>query len=134
MAIPAVTREYSPGSCHNTRNPMRHPPQREMRPEYPALGAEQYPVQNQTRKEPQCVGWNARESPRPLTQDEKNTAVTSGIQNSSVYPKSTRDEAHFLFIGFIDIPCSTSYRKSGFSSFRKPHRFPEKPVSSLYEY
>ena len=56
------------------------------------------------------------------------------MQNSSVYPKSTRDEDHFPIIGSIAIPCSTSYRTSGLTSFRKLQRFPEKPVSSLYEY
>ena len=55
MAIPAVTREYTPGSCLNSRNPMRHPPRREMRPESPALGAEQFLAPNQTRKEPQSA-------------------------------------------------------------------------------
>ena len=44
MAIPAVIREYTPGSCCNSRNPMSHPPQRELRPESPALGAEQFRV------------------------------------------------------------------------------------------
>ena len=134
MAIPAVPREYSPGFCRNSRNPMRHPPRWEMRPESPALGAEQFRVANQTRMEPQCARWNTRESSRPLSQDERNTAVTSGMQNSSVYPKSTRDEAHFLFIGSITTLCSTSYRTSGLTSFRKLQRFHERPVSSLYEY
>ena len=134
MAITAVTRDYTPGSCWNSRNPMRHPPRREMRPQCPALGAETFRGSNQTRKEAQCACWITRESPRPLSQGERNTAVTSGMQNSLVYPKSTRDEAHFPFIGSIAIPCSTPYRKSGFTSFRKLQRFPETPVSSLYEY
>ena len=134
MAIPTVTREYTPGSCRNSRNHMRHPPRQEMRPESPALGAEQFRVPNQTCKEAQCASGNTRESPRPLSQDERNTAVTSGKQNSSVYIKSTRDEAHFPFIGSIAIPCSTSYRTSGLTSFRKLQRFLETPVSSLYEY
>ena len=134
MAITAVTREYTPGSCCNSRNRMSHPPRRELRPESPALGAEQFRVPNQTRKEPQCASWNTRESSRPLSQDERNTAVTSGKQNSSVYIKSTRDEAHFPFIGSIAIPCSTSYRTSGLNFFRKLRRFPDTPVSSLYEY
>ena len=55
MAIPAVTREYTPGPGRKSRNPMRHCPQQEMRPESPALGAEQVRVPNQTRKEPQCA-------------------------------------------------------------------------------
>ena len=74
------------------------------------------------------------ESPKTTLQDERNTAVTSGMENSSVYPESTRDEAHFPFIGSIAIPCSTSYRTSGLTSVRKLQRFPETPVSSLYEY
>ena len=118
-AIPTVTREYTPDSCCNSRNTMRHPPQRELRPESPALGAEQFRVPNQRRKEPQCALWNTRESPRKLSQDERNTVVTSGIQNSSVYHKSTRDEAHLPFNGSIAIPCSTSYRTTGLTSFRK---------------
>ena len=109
MAIPAVTREYTPGSFRNSRNPMRHPPRRELRPDSPALGAEQFRVPNQTRNEPECPGWNNRESPRPLSQEERNTAITSGMENSSVYPTSTRDEAHFPFIGSIAIPGSTEY-------------------------
>ena len=54
MAILAVTREYNPGSGRNSRNPMRHPPRREMRLDSTALRAEQSPIPNQTRKEPQC--------------------------------------------------------------------------------
>ena len=58
MAIPAVIREYPPGSGHSSRNPMRHPPRQEIRPESPALGSEQFRVPNHTRKEPQCTKWN----------------------------------------------------------------------------
>ena len=53
MAIPTVTREYTPGSCRNSRKPMRFPPRREMRPDSPALVAEQFRVPIQTRKESQ---------------------------------------------------------------------------------
>ena len=134
MFIPALTREYTLGSCCNLRIPMRHTPRREIRPKSPAMGAEQFRVPNQTCKEPQCASWNTRESPRPLSQDERNTAVTSEMQKRSVYPKSTQDEAHFPFIGSIAIPCSTSYRTSGLTSFRKLQRFSETPVSILYEY
>ena len=49
-------------------------------------------------------------------------------------PKSTRDEAHFPFIGPIAILCSTEYSTSGLSSLRKLQRFSETPASSLYEY
>ena len=53
MAIPTVTREYTPGSCRNTRKRMRLSPRCKMRPDSPALGAEQFHVPNQTRKEHQ---------------------------------------------------------------------------------
>ena len=56
------------------------------------------------------------------------------MQNSLVYPKSTRDEAHFPFIGSIAIPCSTECSTSGLTSLRKLQRFSETPASSLYEY
>ena len=56
------------------------------------------------------------------------------MQNSSVYQKSTRDEAHFPFIGSIAIPCSTEYSTSGLTSLRKLQRFSEITASSLYEY
>ena len=42
--------------------------------------------------------------------------VKSGMQNRSVYPKSTQDEAHFPLICSIDIPCSTAYSASGLTS------------------
>ena len=54
-----------------------------------------------------------------------NTDVTSGMQNTTVNPKSTRDEAHFPFLGSISIPCSTAYSTSALTSFRKLRRFPE---------
>ena len=52
MDIPAVTREYTPGSCRNSRKPMRLSPPCEMRPDSPALCPEQLCFPNQTRKEP----------------------------------------------------------------------------------
>ena len=59
---------------------------------------------------------------------------TSGMQNRSVYPKSTWDEARFPFIGSMAIPCFTEYSTSGFTPLRKLQRFSETPASSLYEY
>ena len=56
------------------------------------------------------------------------------MQNSLVYPKSTRDEADFPFLGSIAIPCSTEYSTSDLTSLRKLQRFSETPASSLYEY
>ena len=51
-----------------------------------------------------------------------------------MHPKSTRDEAHFPCIGSIAIPHTTSFAKSGLTTFRKLQRFPETPVSSLEEH
>ena len=75
-----------------------------------------------------------RRVPKNTSQDEMNTDVTSGMQNSSVYPKSIQDEAHFPFIGSMAIPCSSEYSKSGLTSLRKLQRFSETLASSLYEY
>ena len=46
MALPAVTREYTPGSRRNSRNPMTHTPRWEMRLDFPAFRAEQYRIPN----------------------------------------------------------------------------------------
>ena len=113
---------------------MRHPPPREMRLDSPELRAEQYRNPNQTCKEPRFSWLNMREFPSTLSLHERNTDVTSWKENSSVYPKSTWDEALFTFIGFIAITCSTAYSTSGLTSLRKLQRFSETPASRLYEY
>ena len=46
MAIPAVTREYTPRSRRNSKNPMTHAPRRELRLDVPAFRAEQYRIPN----------------------------------------------------------------------------------------
>ena len=51
MSTPAVTRDYTPGSHRTSRKTWRVPSHREMRPDYPALHAEQCPVPEQTDKE-----------------------------------------------------------------------------------
>ena len=52
LSTPAETREYNPGATWNSRKNMRLNPRREMRPDSPALGAEQFRLPSQTRKEP----------------------------------------------------------------------------------
>ena len=42
-----------------------------------------------------------------------NSDVISGMQNRSVYTKSTQDEAHFPLICSLTIPCSTAYSTRG---------------------
>ena len=76
MVIPAVTRECTPGSCRTSRKPMRLSSPCEMRPDSPALHAEQLRFPNQKHKEPRFAWLNSRESPTTLSQDEKNTDVT----------------------------------------------------------
>ena len=134
MCIPVVTREYTPGACRNLRKSMRLPPRHAMRPDSHALHAEQLRFQNQTHKESQIAWFNNRESPTTLSQNEKNTGVTSGTQNRSVCPKSNLDEANFPCIVSITIPRSASYRTSGLTPFRKLERFPEKTVSSIEDH
>ena len=116
MGIPVVTREYTTGSCRNSRKHMRLHPRHEMRPDSPTLHAEQLCFPNQTHKEPRFAWLNSRESPTRLSQDKKNTDVTSGMQNWLVYPKSTQDEAHFPFIESIAVSHSTSYTTSVLTS------------------
>ena len=128
---PDVTREYAPGACRNSRKLMRLPPRCKMRPDSPAFHAEEFHFPKQTRKEPRIPWRNWRVSPRTLSQQEKDTDVTSRMQNRLVYPKSTQDEAHFPFIVSIAILHSTSYTTSGLTSFTTMQRFPETPISSL---
>ena len=134
MDIPAVTRKYTPGSCNNSRKPRRLPPRREMRPDSPSLCPVQLRFPNQTRKEPRFALLNSEESSTTLSQDEKNTDVTSGTHNISVYNKSNWDEANYPCIGSITIPRSKSYRTSGLTPFRKLERFPEKTFWSIEDH
>ena len=90
MAIPAVTREYTPGACCNSRKLMRLPPSRKMRPDSPAFCSEECRVPNQRWKEPWFPWRNWRESPRTLSQQEKNTDVTSGMQNRWCTPNQLK--------------------------------------------
>ena len=46
IAIPAVTREYTPRSGRNSGNPMKHTPRWEMRLDFPAFRAEHYRIPN----------------------------------------------------------------------------------------
>ena len=63
MATPAVTRECTPGFRCNSRKTMKLPPRWEMRPDSPALCAEQCLVPKQTGKEPWFSWWNYWETP-----------------------------------------------------------------------
>ena len=129
--FPVVTREYTSRACRNSRKPMRLHPRHEMRPDSPALHAEELRFPNPTHKDPRFACLNSRESPTRLSQDEKNTDVTSGMQNWLVYPKSTQDAAHFPFNVSIAVSHSTSYTTSVLTSFTTIQRFTETPISSL---
>ena len=52
MATAAITREHNPGSRRNSRKTMRLAARRDLRPDSPALRAEQFLVPNKTGKEP----------------------------------------------------------------------------------
>ena len=134
MAIPAVNREYTPGSHLNSRKTMRLPARRQTRPNSIEWHAEQFRVPNQTRKQPWFAWWNSRESPRPSIQVWNDTDVTKGMWNCSVYPKSPRDDARLPCIGSRTVPHSPQYTTGGMSYFRQLQRFPETPVSNLKEH
>ena len=100
----------------------------------PCIGCRAIPSsQSNTKGASMCLMEHQRVPKKTVTWREEH-CCHSGMQNSSVYPKSNRDEAHFPFIGSIAIPCSTSYRTSGLTSFSKLQRLTETPVSGLYEY
>ena len=75
MGIPVVTREYNTGACCNSRKPMRLPPRHEMRPDSPALHAEQLRYPNQTHKEPRFAWLNSRE-PQQLSHHTWRTMMS----------------------------------------------------------
>ena len=75
MAIPGVTREYPPGSCRNSRNPMSLTPRHEMRPDSLVLGAEQFRVPNQTRQELQFIA-GTLESPLEHLHTSRRTLMS----------------------------------------------------------
>ena len=87
MAIPAVTREYTPGFCRNLRNRMRHPPRWEMRLDSPSLHAEQSRIPNQTHMDPRFSCSNTRESPGTLSQNEMNTDAPQECKIARCTPK-----------------------------------------------
>ena len=74
MDIPAVTREYTPGSCGNSRKPIRHPPHREMRPDSRALRAEQFRVPKHVRILDLLDG--TPESPQQCCQETRRTMMS----------------------------------------------------------
>ena len=131
MDISIVTREYTTGVCRNSRKPMRLHPRHEIRPDSPALHAEQFRFHNQTHMEPRFAWLNSRESPTRLSQEEKNLDVTSGTQNWLVYPKSMQDEAHYSFIESIYISHSTSIQQVSWHPLQQSRDFLKHP-SQVY--
>ena len=134
MAIHAVTRKYTSGACRNSRNLMRLPPCCKMRPDSHAFRAEQFQVQNQTRKDLKFLE-GTPENPQEHCPKMRRTLMSpQECKIGLVYPISNQDKANFPFIGFIAIPRSASNISSGLTSFRKIQRFPETPMSSLEEH
>ena len=75
MGIPVATREFTPRACRNSRKSMRLPPRHEMRPNSPALHAEQLCFPNQTHKEPRFVYWTL-ESPQQDCSKTRRTLMS----------------------------------------------------------
>ena len=120
--------------CCNSRKTMRLPPQLEMRPDSPALHAEQFQFPNQTGKETWFAWCNSNEFPRTPSQVLNDTNVTKGMWNCLEYPKSTRDDARLPCIGSRAVHSSPSYKTGGLSYFRQLQRFPETTFSNLEEH
>ena len=131
---PDITREYTPGSCRDSRKFMRLPLQREMRHNSPALHAQQFHVPNTTRKETWFAWWNSRESPRTTSEVYNDSDVTKGMWNCSVKPKSFRDDPQLSCIGWSAIPFSPCYKTGGLSYFRQLQRLPDIHVSNPEEH
>ena len=90
MGIPVVTREYTPRACRNSRKPMRQPPRHEMRPDSPALHAEQLRFPNQKHKEPRWsplgwTGWIFLHSKRLSSLLQHNSSKASIFWHSTVF-------------------------------------------------
>ena len=113
---------------------MRLSPLCEMRPDSSASQAEQLRFPNQTYKEPRFAWLNSRENPTTQSQDEKNTDVTPGMQNCSVYPKSNWDEANFPCLGSKTTTRSKSYRTSGLTPIMNLERYPETTISCIEDH
>ena len=133
MAIPAVTREYTQGSCPNSRNCMRHTPLWEMPFDSTALRAEQFLVPNQTGTEPRFSWKNTRESPGTLSQNEMNTDTPQECKIARCTPNQLEMKpiSSSLAPYLSRVPHHT---RQWLDFLMKLQRFAETPASSLYEY
>ena len=138
MTIPAVTQEYTPGACRNWRKLSRLLPLPKMRPDSPALHAENsvFPI-----KYIRNLDFLDGTSENPQEHCHKTRRTLLSAQECKIdwcTPNQLKmiwvDWSQFPCIGSIAISYSTSYTPSGLTSFRKIQRFPETPISSLEEY
>ena len=110
MAIPAVTREYTPGSCRNSRKPMRCPPHCEMRPDSPALGAEKFPVSNETHRSLDVAEQSKVFNVYPRRNSRTYPSFPLQLEKNHQTSCSLKDVARFPCIACRAIPCSQSNR------------------------
>ena len=75
MAIPAVTREYTPGASQNSRKHMRLSPRCKMRPDSSAFHAEEFHVPNQRREEPRFND-GTEENPQEHCHNKRRTLMS----------------------------------------------------------
>ena len=130
MAFPALIREYTPGSCRNSRKPMRLPPRREMRliPLHCMQSHSVFPIKyvrslDMLDGTPESPQEHCHKMRRTLMSPQEHKIARCTPNQLEMKPISPS-----LAPG---IPCSPSYTTSGLTSFRQLTRFPETPVSSL---
>ena len=131
MATPAVTREYTPGSCCNSIKPRIRPPRREMWTDSPALGAEQFRLPSKHVRSLDLLD-GTTESPREVRHKPRRTLMSpQECEIDQCSPNQLEMMKNFPCIGFRAMPHSPSYRTIGLASFGQLQRFPETPISHL---
>ena len=117
MDIPSVTREYTPGSCRNSRKPMRLPPRHERRPHSPALHAEQLRFPKKHIRSLDLVDWTL-ESPQQDCHKTRRTlnVIKIKLHNPHNYLMCVCSVAQFCLTLCDPINCSLLVPSSmGFS-------------------
>ena len=130
MAIHAVTREYTPSACRNSRKLMRLPPRHMMRLDslHCVLWSSVFPI-----KDVMILDFpdGTEENPQEHCHNKRRTLMSPQECKIDWCTPTTQDEAHFHFIESIAILHSKSYTTSGLTSFTTMQRFPETPISCL---
>ena len=133
MALPAITRDCIPGFHRNSRKTKKLPPCWEMRPDSPALHADQCLFPNQTGKEPWFSWRNYRETPE--IPDMSRRTLMSPQECEIARCTQIKLKWRPVILHWLQSNARLqSYRRNGLASFGQLQRFTETPVSSLREH